>query len=316
MRKYRTDSIEHVWAHNTDPRKCKRQGNMSFEGPAAYSWATIVAYKYPNKKGDGGTVVMAGEGIQKSGYTSWHMEAYRCALDSNWRVIYADLPAATYGYSRAPELASIEGLRDCHDIMKKKLQKKVSAVKHAKSYSSRAAKWREVKSYLDYLNDLTLFLNRKPVTLDDLDIDAAAEDASEKRWDDAVAARPLTPRMRRYCSEYLVSETPENIEKWRNREYNGGKGWTNIYLRMSKDGDRVETSRGVSVPIRACRMMFLLCRKMKQAGTCYIPEDNADFMVGIYRLDQITADGNCVVGCHHLDYTEMEKLYNENPEET
>lgn len=318
MRKDRPDSVEHIWAHNTDPKRHKKQGNMSFEGPAAYSWSTIVAYKYPNKQGDGGTVVMAGDGVQNSGYTSRHKYAYRRALDGNWGIVYADVPKPMYCYSHAHELESLEGLRECHDLMKQKLKDKAKAVKDAKSYSSRATKWSTFKRYLQYMEGITLFLNRKPAELTDFGFNVGAEEMNEARWDAAVALRTPSPRRSYNYGEPLVSETPENIEKWRNHEYNGGNGWAQIYLRLSKDGYRVETSRRVSVPIRACRMMFLLCRKMKQAGTCYIPEDNADFMVGIYRLDQITADGNCVVGCHRLKYEEMEKLYNENenPEET
>ena len=70
------EAVEHKWARNTDPDKHGKQGNMSFRGMAAYSYATVVACKYPNKKGDGGVCVIAGEGIRNSVYTMRHKRAF------------------------------------------------------------------------------------------------------------------------------------------------------------------------------------------------------------------------------------------------
>ena len=73
--------------------------------------------------------------------------------------------------------------------------------------------------------------------------------------------------------------------------------------------DRVETSRGAEVPFREAIKLYQLafeCKAKSQgkATAFNIPGQR----VGPFELRSIDAEGNCTVGCHHLLFSEMERL--------
>ncbi|MFA7254341.1 MAG: hypothetical protein WC107_07400 [Patescibacteria group bacterium] len=311
------ESIEHIWARNEDPEYHKKQGNMSFEGLVAYSWSTVVAVKYPDKKRDHGTCVMVDDGIRNSGYTMRHKSHYRCALPHDlWTFVHVDVPAGGYyGCSHANELKSIAGIRECYKYMLTLLAKKAKKVKEAKAYSSRACAWVKFAMYLRKTNEVAVFLKLKQRTAATYKLNAAAEEANSGRWNASVAARPAARRRSWEDRHPRIEETPENIELWRNRELSYSfLGWQHTYVRFSKDGTNVETSRGAVVPVDAARALFAVCQLVRDGrrDAASVPRVS----VGNYTLHSVQPNGDCTVGCHFLAYDEMEQLYKKDLEKT
>lgn len=72
-------------------------------------------------------------------------------------------------------------------------------------------------------------------------------------------------------------------------------------------GDIVQTSRGASVPIEhACRLAKIARRIMASGGRIFA--DGSGPMVGGFRVNSISADGACIIGCHEFDSAEGMRL--------
>lgn len=304
-------AIEHIWAHNKDPKASGQRGNKSFHGMAAFSWYTVVAVKYPDKK----TVVIAGEGIRNSGYTLKHKHSYINAFSSKWNIIMVDLPPNGGQLSLGRELMTLDGLRKCHDWMRKELTTMAVGVTKATSYSSRATKWRTFMEYLSKVNILGTFLGRKSWDEERFGLDYDAEEENLARWNEVVEQRRRVAQSVRdeKMAEWKKKheETPEKVEAWRRREHATTWGWNKIYLRLSKDKTHVETSKGASTPVDDSLYLFKFCRIVKARGEGVDIPARATFSVGMYHLDHVFPNGDCKVGCHTISYEEMEKLATE-----
>lgn len=71
--------------------------------------------------------------------------------------------------------------------------------------------------------------------------------------------------------------------------------------------DEVVTSRGARVPFKSAVRLYQLAANYRATGQARgmgAPE----LKVGHFTLNSIDAEGNCRVGCHHLDFMEMERL--------
>jgi hypothetical protein len=302
------EAIEHKWARNTDPDKHGKQSKMSFRGMAAYSYATVVACKYPNKKGDGGVCVIAGEGIRNSSRTMRHRLAFHQALPISWTRIWVDLKQG-YGYSHGEDLTSMPGLRHTHEYGKTCVKELAEKVKKAKSYAIRARAWEKFQYKRARVNDLGRFLKRDDLLPAQYGLDWKAEDANLARWTAKVSGIQRTKTRREEKS------FEERLADWRARKISKLLAWNHpgFYLRMSRDKKYVETSRGAVVPVGDARKLFKLC-DLVRLGAGYVYSSSLAVSVGPYALRIIEPNGDCVVGCHTLKYEEMEALHLANPE--
>lgn len=81
-------------------------------------------------------------------------------------------------------------------------------------------------------------------------------------------------------------------------------------LRISSDGEHVETMRGAQIPVRHARRLWPVICLAKQWGDKGTDKPallaNAVGMkLGVYTLNSITAQGDTLVGCHSIEYEEM-----------
>lgn len=79
------------------------------------------------------------------------------------------------------------------------------------------------------------------------------------------------------------------------------------YVRRENAGttrDEIVTSLGARVPFKDGVKLYKFAASVLGVG--YQPPP--DFKVGFYQLNEIKADGTCRIGCHTLDFAEMERL--------
>lgn len=90
----------------------------------------------------------------------------------------------------------------------------------------------------------------------------------------------------------------EHLTDWRNNERSSVYGLKESYLRMSKDGQNVETSKGVRIEVDKARILYRLIQSGKD-------------IVG-YKLDYYTVigikDGALKIGCHNIPMNEVEMI--------
>lgn len=302
----------HRWAHNEDPEKHGKTRNVRFAGMSLYHWSTVIAVKYPKQK----LVVIAGDGIRNSTTTCSEKNRAINALPPGWQYVYVDCD--TYGR----DLESIEGLRRCHDEMKRTLHDKAKLVVESRRGASMAVAYERIWMPLwGRWDDLTAMLKRKPcdcrqfftpsqlVTIDDsCRVHRESKSRRDAAYADRMQARRRKEEERR--AEQAKTET-EDAELWRRHEYNGTRiYWYGTYVRLSSSGYFVETSKGVAVPFGDALKLFRLCKAAK-AHASALPEHLIATLptVGYYRVVEITAAGDAVVGCHHLKYEEMDRCF-------
>ena len=313
-----TTHITHLWAHNESPTKTKRVGNMSFDGMSFYSYSTIIAVKYPEQK----TCVVAGTGIYNSSTTNTHKSQATRALPSDWSIVTVDIPAAAGYYpSHGHALEHIKDLRKCHDYMVKNLRPLVKKAIASRKGISQIKRMDDFENALSNVNGLGLFLKRKAVTPERVGLSPefqAEAYTAEIAWQQQENEK----RERRQAAQLLAEQ--EAVELWKKHELPGGyyHSWAGTYLRLTKKGCSVQTSRGVTLPITEALKAYRLCKLAKDH-----PEVSPEFAHNVdingYELREVNVYGDCVIGCHHLKFEEMERVYNEavarnliNPKET
>lgn len=297
----------HRWAHNEDPNKTGRTGSVRYDGMSLYHHATVIAVKYPKQN----VVVLAMGGIWNSASTKSQKCRALNALPLQWRAIYVDCDQ--HGH----ELESMAGLRRCSDAMRADLKRRAETVKAARRGASLALAYEAWNSQLKNCAELSEFLNRRP---------EAAEDyfnASELAEIRIYAARREAARRDKWAGDtkaWLKAETKraeaeaEDAELWRRRDYKGNRTyWSGTYVRLSRDGAHIETSKGVVVPFEDALRLFRLCAVARKRATAvpYILESANTPQIGGYLLSSITDTGDCVVGCHRLSFDEMERCFKE-----
>jgi hypothetical protein len=107
----------------------------------------------------------------------------------------------------------------------------------------------------------------------------------------------------------LLAENRERIECWRAHKQTGGympRGIPDM-LRVSADGQSIETSRGVSFPISHAKRGLTLVRSVRERGETW-HTNGKTCQLGHYRIDSIQPDGTVKAGCHTVKYSEIERI--------
>lgn len=73
----------------------------------------------------------------------------------------------------------------------------------------------------------------------------------------------------------------------------------------------VETSHRASVLLAQALRLFKLCQKWRSTPNAqpWVASSESGVQVGPYHLRRIDAEGNATVGCHHLPFVEMKRLF-------
>ena len=78
-------------------------------------------------------------------------------------------------------------------------------------------------------------------------------------------------------------------------------------LRVSHDGQDVETSLGAAVPLDSARKFWAFVKALRVAGREYRRNGHTEH-VGHFTCESVDADGTARIGCHVFTYAEMERF--------
>lgn len=93
----------------------------------------------------------------------------------------------------------------------------------------------------------------------------------------------------------------EKIAAWRNGHGFASYTWDTL-LRVV--GDVVQTSRGAEIPVEDAKRLWPVIQRVMKGDRDY----EVGMQLGLYRLTKISRDGSIVVGCHSIDYSEIEGI--------
>jgi len=107
----------------------------------------------------------------------------------------------------------------------------------------------------------------------------------------------------------VLAENAEAIAQWRAGEYYRVTLPRELpdMLRVSKDGQAIETSRGVSFPISHAKRGLALVRAVRERGESWHTNGHT-LRLGHYQIDSILPDGTVKAGCHTVKFSEIEAI--------
>jgi hypothetical protein len=106
----------------------------------------------------------------------------------------------------------------------------------------------------------------------------------------------------------LAREHAEAIAKWRQGdEYVRLPHGLADMLRVSSDGQSIETSRGVSFPISHAKRGLALVRAVRNSGETW-HTNGKTCKLGHYQIDSILPDCTVKAGCHTVKWSEIERI--------
>jgi hypothetical protein len=118
--------------------------------------------------------------------------------------------------------------------------------------------------------------------------------------------------------EQIREEYEARIKAWKNHERdNEGRlitvpqsqiqimcGETD-FARLSKDGKEFESHRGARISKEQGLALFRIVTAFLKKGK----EVELPIPIGLYTLEKVDKDGDCVVGCHRFTYAELKSVY-------
>lgn len=102
-----------------------------------------------------------------------------------------------------------------------------------------------------------------------------------------------------------AQENAEAIVKWRAGEYARLPYNIDAMLRISADGQNVETSNGVNFPIAHAKRGLALVRSVMARGEAWETNGHTCHL-GHYRIERIAPNGDVTAGCHFVKFSEIE----------
>jgi hypothetical protein len=292
-------NVAHLWASQN--REHGKGSNFYFEGPTLYSYGRHfkVAAFTQARDANGEQIVLFNSGSY-SNSTGKHQSFARSALHGlNVRVIHVpDVSDAPAQYEHA------NNLQHFADAFASSILK-ASRARTNKQWHIEQAQ-RAQADAADYCRAFGLDM---PSFLDDVvspELLADARDLAKRN-----AAKNAEKERARVAM--LAAEYAEKIEAWRNgASEHECELWrfAGMPTALRVRGDVIETSRGADVPLRvAARLWAAVTSARKHPDNARrLSNDMSGDAVGAYNLRQVKPDGSLVIGCHTIEFSELERM--------
>lgn len=135
-----------------------------------------------------------------------------------------------------------------------------------------------------------------------LEYELDAQTPTAEDYSDLLAAFEARERVRQ---DKRDAKHAAQIEAWKRGDAIRAPHTRKVYLRVW--GETIETSHGANVPARVAPSLWRAVLRAKREGRSYKPTPS-EAPVGYYTLGEIYADGSIRVGCHHIEFDELERI--------
>lgn len=313
----------HIWAQQSQPNGRSNNGNMFFENSTIYSYG----YHFPIATFiDDNTVLINNDSYSVS--TGKQQGYVRYAVNHHNRIYASTAVIKAYLFDRSfNDMAQMAAIIECQNTVNIKIQrakqKKAARYKAADIQSARTA-INECKNLFDQLETpypAALLEMVDLVATDDFNTIIAADEERMKAEQEKrlKAEREKEEKQNALIAKYLhdwylnaahIDDHPDCYEA-RNAIHSAKK----IYMRLSRSGDEIETSKGARFPIEHAKKAFSIVRRCKEnentwAKTAMTQEqiEKINIRLGHFSIDEIDAQGNVKAGCHFVEWDQIERL--------
>jgi hypothetical protein len=307
-----SSEVAHVWASQSQQSGQNPTKNIYFEGDTIYSYGSHFEVAEIVTRGKGKRARKCAL-ITTHGYsttTAKHIgdaESATRHMTQFFVPLYSCVSAPPHQYfTPARGLASYrERVAALLADSAKRKGLKASTMRNARSLAedgNRFAEWFGLKGRV-----------RLPATFDaDLAAAIPAEDklhAALEARRAAESAEYASVRAKREARYAEIRANPAaHIADWRS-----GKGEIEVpdilngFDLLRVNGDEIETTRGAYVPTGHAKRAYAIFRKLRDAGKTYQSNGHAEH-VGHYTIDSLDENGIVSIGCHRIEWSEIERL--------
>jgi hypothetical protein len=277
-----TGEVAHLWAHKVQDSARNSQGNVFFEQDTIYSYGHHfpIARHVTSKSGKQAALFTT---RTYSPTTSGHCSMVRSAISHLTVFHVSDASGNDY-----KKYLADYGKRISETLLKAARARKSKEWHHNEALELRA----EAVNYAKFFHLTYADVLPKVPAIDSVQLQAI-KDAENKRL--------ATERKR------IVRENAEAIETWRNGEYARLPYGLPDMLRVSSNGQSIETSRGADFPISHAKRGLALVRAVRTSGETWYTNGHT-CQLGHYRIDSIQPDGTVKAGCHTVRWSEIERI--------
>lgn len=302
---YNNGMVAHIWANRSKPSARSSNGNFWFEGDTIYSYRTPIAKLYP------GCAL-----VSSAGYSSTtrgkHLPAIRRALSCQSFTV--------------PSIGARGGMNNGSD----KIDHAENLEHFEKGFQSAVKSWERARDggcmiynsalaagIADTMSEYaaTFHLKAKRWFTPSADFHKTRETVLAKRAANDTPekhARRERDRAKREAArarklELLAQKERECQAEWLAGgpvQFRTAYGVPAI-LRVA--GDELQTSQGATVPLDHAIRAFRFILACKDAGRAW-EKNGHRIAVGHFEIDSINAGGDIVAGCHHIQWSEIERI--------
>ena len=325
---YSNGMVIHLWANQSASRARSSNGSLRFEGRTLYSYSTPIANFVDGPRGPVALIT-----TQKYSTTTGgkHMPS-GSALPAGALRAYAPNIGATGGMSREKGFNNMDDMHTANmaAIVADYEAEKARLLKAVKSRGPSPLTYtRERLGYhIVRMHSYAHVFGIEPLSIGLATDVALIAERFERLERDAVDPKALVRKEKAAAALRLRKEAKEKAERERERLL--FEAWRDgarvncppsfriapdggAYLRLSPDGRRVQTSQGAEVLINDALKLFRFAKLIRERSTKEKParivwvRNGARLLLTHFELVSVRADGGCVVGCHYLSWTEIER---------
>ena len=284
------NEVAHNWAHKTG--RAKRGFSMFYDGDAIYSWGYHFTIARHTKDAHGADVILF-TSADYSVSTSKHKTITWRACHHMRHFTVADVTAQT---PERHELNADVMAADFKSNLESSTRRRKASYKIMDLESAERVA-AEHAAYCEAFN-----VERAPLAMPD---DIGEQLATWQREAAEQAERERAKREAEHAA--AMADAAERIEKWKAGEsvhlpYFGG-----VYV-LRVNGDNVETSGGVRIPIDHARRAFpLLCAMRERVTDGETVTPPSMVRLGNFKVDYVTAE-HVRAGCHTVKWDEVERI--------
>ena len=275
-----SQEVAHLWANQAQPEARNAGGTLYFRDSTIYSYGS----HFPMGRHVDGIVLFTTNTYSPT--TSKHLSWTRYAC--NYLTVY-DVPDVL-ACNKTQHRANFEHYR-------KRYESLIIKASRARKYASLLLT--EAEAIRTEANEYSRFFKIR-VQLKPADIDTLKTKADKQRKAELKAEKKRAIKR--------DAELLKHVAKWRaNETYSSPWGYSQTILRLSADGENVQTSRGVTFPADHARRALPILHRCVSRGRVW-QQNGKTIHLGNYRLDRISANGDVKAGCHFIKYAEIQRL--------
>lgn len=303
---FTNDMVAHVWAQQSQAEGRNAGGSIFFDGKAIYSYGRhfpmgfFLSPDFVALNSDGYSVSTHKHQAAVS-YATRHI-AKRIRVDTD---TLSSLIASNGLSKYNKKEISLKAIEKAKGLIKSAASRRKASLVESDLAAARRAldTASEILGLFGYKAMPSVYKLREEILTNQESLMASFSKQLE-------AERKATKKRNAERLEEAKRKTIESVEAFRN----GYKFYANHYLRevpvmlrLSANGEEIETSQGASFPREHGEKAWALISRLKATGQTF-KRNGQEIRLGHFQIDTVDAEGNIKAGCHFVHYAEVARM--------